>query len=103
MIRPRFTLVLVVATLVGCGSTDDEGASLGKPPRYPVPGCESVDHAPCDVRTTSCQTRLLALAACLRGEEPGELPPISHMSEAQYAAYLNDLMAETDHPPIPII
>jgi hypothetical protein len=104
MIKPCFSLVLLLATVVGCGSADDEaavGKSLGKSPRYPLPGCEDIDPAPCDVRITSCQTRLLALAACLRGEEPGELPPISRMSEAQYTAYLNDLLAEMDPPPDP--
>jgi len=40
------------------------------------------------VRVASCQTRLFALAGCLRGEVPGDPPPITVVSEADYAAQL---------------
>jgi len=55
---------------------------------HPVPGCEAIDHTPCDARDLSCQTRLFALAGCLRGEDPGPLPPITVLSEADFAAML---------------
>ena len=38
------------------------------------------------MRDSSCQTRLFALAGCLRGEAPGSLPPITVVSEADFAA-----------------
>jgi hypothetical protein len=80
--RFRRTLVLALA-LSGCGDSDPDA---GTSPLHPVPGCEPIDHTPCDVRDSSCQTRLFALAACLRGETPGSLPPITVVSEADFAA-----------------
>jgi hypothetical protein len=74
----------------GCG--DDEGSpgsGTGTLIRlHPVPGCEAIDPAPCDVFSTECQTRLLALAACLRGSSPGPLPPVSFMTEREFAELL---------------
>ena len=66
---------------------------------HPVPGCEAIDPAPCDVFSTECQIRLLALAACLRGSSPGPLPPVSRMTEAEFAQLL---MAElrAEEPPL---
>ena len=81
--------LLCVASVAGCG----DAASIGDPPLHPVPGCEAINPAPCDVRTAPCQTRLLSLAACLRGDQPGTLPPITVMTESAYAAYMNDLVA----------
>jgi hypothetical protein len=75
---------VVALALVGCGG--DHGAGQG--PLHPVPGCEALDHTPCDVREPSCQTRLFALAGCVRGEEPGAMPPIAVVSEADFAAML---------------
>jgi hypothetical protein len=92
----------LLACLSGC-SSDDEGGekTLGAPPRYPVPGCESIDHAPCDVRVSGCQRRLLDLSACLRTDEAGELPPVTVMTEAEYVADVNARMASREPRPDP--
>src|SRR5688572_5847029 len=75
--------------LGACGTDDDTvEASLGEPPRFPVPGCEHLDHAPCDTVATDCQNRVLLLAACLRGDDPGTLPVITVVNEQQYAERL---------------
>jgi hypothetical protein len=81
--RLRQSLAVAALALVGCG-----GAGTGVERPHPVPGCEAIDHTPCDVRDPSCQTRLFALAGCLRGEAPGSLPPITVVSEADFAAML---------------
>ena len=87
------------ATLAaGCGRDDGGGPAPGVT-LHPVPGCEAIDPAPCDVFDTSCQTRLLELAACMRGSSPGALPPISRMTEAEYTQYLMaELAAEEPDP-----
>jgi hypothetical protein len=86
--------VAVTPALVGCGGGDATG-----PASRPVPGCEAFDHAPCDVRVTSCQTRLFALAGCLRGEVPSAPPPITVLSEADFAAVLTlEAAMETPSP-----
>jgi hypothetical protein len=82
--RLRQSLAIAALVVVGCG--DDGGG--GEARLHPVPGCEAIDHTPCDVRTPSCQTRLFALAGCLRGGDPGSLPPITVVSEADFAAML---------------
>src|SRR4051812_43226673 len=75
------------AALAGCGNdSSPSGADDAKP--VPVPGCEAIDHAPCDVRAMSCQVRLGALAACLRGDQATDLPAAQVISEADFAAML---------------
>jgi hypothetical protein len=63
-----------------------------------VRGCEHLDYAPCDTLQTSCQTLRLELAACLRGSEPGELPPVMLISEAEYADLLTDWTSQNPRP-----
>jgi len=88
---PRsFRLVLAaqaIALLAGCG--DNQPASLEVTYR-PVPGCEAIDHTPCDVRAMQCQTHLFALAACLRGDQAdaAAVPPIAVVPEADFGAML---------------
>ena len=82
-------LFALVLALSACGGSDDE-TKLGSPPRHRVPGCEQFDVSPCDVETTACQTRLLGLAACLRGSDAAELPPITVISEDEFANYLEE-------------
>jgi hypothetical protein len=94
--RLRQSLALVALALVGCGD-DDVPAGQGR--LHPVPGCEAIDHTPCDVRDPSCQTRLFALAGCLRGEAPGSLPAITVVSEADFAAMLTAEAAMSTPPP----
>jgi hypothetical protein len=84
----RQALAVAALALVGCGGDDGGGGGSGRLQPVPVPGCEAIDHTPCDVRQPSCQMRLFALAGCLRGEAPGPLPPITVVSEADLAAML---------------
>jgi hypothetical protein len=101
MKRPWLSPIVLSVALAGCGGDPEvSDDSLGDSPQFRVAGCEAVDHSACDVRGEACQTRLLALAACLRGDEPGALPPITLMTEQEYADYLNDLIA-LDPPPDP--
>ena len=65
-----------VGLVLGCG----DNLPLGDPPLHPVPGCEGIDPAACDVRTPPCHVRLLAMATCLTGEPLGEMPPVTVMS-----------------------
>lgn len=78
----------VLAAVLGCG--DDRPAAPGVQTARPVPGCEAIDHTPCDVRGPSCRTRLFSLAACLRGEQAdaAALPPTTVISEADFATML---------------
>lgn len=89
--------VLVASLAAGCGG--GEGGPAPGVTLHPVPGCEAIDPAPCDVFDTGCQTRLLELAACMRGSAPGALPPVSRMTEAEYTRYLTtELAAEETDP-----
>lgn len=75
MTRTKLAALLTALVPLACSGSDETDAGrLGQPPRFAVPGCKTLDHSACDVRTTLCQTRLLELAACLRGDEPGALP-----------------------------
>lgn len=86
---------------LGCGGGDDSGAApLGPLPQFPVPGCEHIDHSPCDTRMRECDARLFELAACLRGTEPGDLPTITLVSQEQYADYLTGLQHTVFHRPL---
>jgi hypothetical protein len=93
--KRRLAGCLSAALLSACGASDDE--SLGAAPRYGIPGCERFSTAPCGVLERDCQLRLLEIAACLRETKPGELPPVSVMTEADYAAYL----AQDQSAPLP--
>lgn len=92
-LRFALAIALCAGAFSACG--DDE---LGDPSRFAIAGCESVDAAPCDVRTGDCQEKLFRVAACLRGEEPGMLPPIKVISEAEYAAQLRERAADHRRP-----
>jgi hypothetical protein len=59
-------LLVALASAAGCGG---DGGRPADPAPFPVPGCESIDPTACDVRTTPCQMRLFAMAACLRGDQ----------------------------------
>ncbi|HKO47309.1 MAG TPA: hypothetical protein VJV79_06280 [Polyangiaceae bacterium] len=85
--------LLLVPLALACGGSDDDDSPLGPPVLHPVPGCESIDPAPCDVRRPECQQRLLSMAACLRGESVMAPPAIQVLSEADYSNYLAELLA----------
>jgi len=98
MIRLR-SFAAFAAALLGCSAEDapaDDAAGALR--LYPVPGCESLDHTPCDVRAAACQTRLLALAACLRGNEPGDLPPIEMIAKDEYARRMTEALEASPRP-----
>ena len=76
--------LLGLAALAGCG-----GDTMS------MPGCEAIDHTPCNVLVSACQARLWALAACLRGDQAGELPPVSVVSETDFAVSLMADVAAT--------
>lgn len=82
--------------LVGCGEEDSNGLGRLSYPR--MPGCEQIDSAPCDTMQPGCQQVRLELAACLRGSEPGELPPVTLWTEQQYGDALTALLAESPRP-----
>jgi hypothetical protein len=97
--KPSLRIVTLLAALLGCSGEEDPTESLaGELPFYPVPGCESVEHAPCDVRAEACQTQLLAMAACLRGSESVELPPIEMIDKAEYARRLREGLGTAARP-----
>jgi hypothetical protein len=85
---------LALALLGAACSDDSDHAGVYVPRTFPVPGCEQFDTRPCNALLRSCQTRLYGLAACLRGEEPGELPPISVISPKEYGDALREYYAE---------
>jgi hypothetical protein len=88
-------MAFAACALIGCGK-DDESSPAGVKKLYPVVGCESIDPTPCDVDATACQKKLLNLAACMRGSEPGELPPVTHMTVDAYAASLRAEAAQAE-------
>lgn len=80
----RIGTVAVLAVLsFGCG--EDDAPEAGAVRLHPVPGCEAFVHTPCEVNELPCQTRLLELAACLRGDAPAVLPPIETITDLEYA------------------
>jgi hypothetical protein len=88
------TATLALALLGAACSDDSAHAGVYVPRTFPVPGCEQFDSRPCNALLRHCQTRLYGLAACLRGEEPGELPPISVISPEDYGDALREYYAE---------
>src|SRR5262245_45797256 len=70
------------------GACGDDAPVTTEMTYHPVPGCEAIDHSPCDVRAAACQTRLYTLAACLREDQTATLPPVTVVSEADFAAML---------------
>jgi hypothetical protein len=74
--------VVPLLFLVACAEEDTVTAPGRE--HVPVPGCEAIDPAPCDVLARACQERLHAMAGCLREQDPGALPPIDVVSEAEY-------------------
>src|SRR5690606_15524295 len=101
----RTTLALALAAvpaLAACSGGDaDADAPLGPVRYHPVPGCEALDHTPCDIREATCQQRMLEIAACVRGSEAGRLPPVALMSKTAYAAYLEEQLAAEEPRPDP--
>ena len=96
MRRPVALAVASFALVTGCSSDDGE-PGLGEPGTYPVPGCERVNHRPCDVHDASCRARLMELAACLRGSDSMPVPPFTIVTVDEYVAQANaEILA---HPP----
>ncbi|HEY3497572.1 MAG TPA: hypothetical protein VGK73_22900, partial [Polyangiaceae bacterium] len=88
---------LFVLLACSCGEVSDE-SELGAAPFFPVPECAHLEQRACDIRAVACQTQILALAACLRGEEPGELPSVELMTPAEVRTYYESAAEEDDGP-----
>lgn len=86
--------------LAACGASTESDPDTAIP-LQPVPGCESIDPTPCDTQKSECQRRLLTLAACMRGDAPGELPPVTVMTQPEYTLYLQNKLAEQEPAPVP--
>jgi hypothetical protein len=98
----RRVLVAMALSTLACGGEDDsDPPGLGAAPLHPVPGCERVDHRACDTSSSGCRTRLMKIAACVRGNDPSDVPappPVSTMTEAEFAAYLNQWFVDNPQP-----
>ncbi len=101
MSRARLLIVwpLIAGLLPACGSAED--SAQGGLPHYAVPGCETLSSAACDVRSPDCQARLFEMAACLRGQAAGEIPPVTVMTEAEYAIVETARLAQEPARPSP--
>jgi hypothetical protein len=86
-LRIYATVALLGAASAACADAGDE-REMGPPSLHPLPGCEQLDSRPCDARESDCQRRLFEIAACLRGDEPGETPLIRVISRDEYAERL---------------
>jgi hypothetical protein len=82
--------------LTGCGNTEDVEREYFDP--APLPGCEELDYAVCDVRDPACQKSLFECAACLRGDDAGKLPPIDYLTREEYRAMLEADAAGAEFP-----
>jgi hypothetical protein len=85
--RRVLTSMTLSLCLAGCGDSDELDLVAGPTGPRPIAGC-NFDYSQCDVREKSCQLEKLSIAACVRGDEPGELPLVSVMTEAEFDAYL---------------
>jgi hypothetical protein len=93
--RGHYATATLALLLLGAACSDDSDHAGAYVPRtFPVPGCEQFDTRPCNALLRACQTRLYGLAACLRGEEPGELPSISVISPEDYGDALREYYEE---------
>src|SRR5882724_7519959 len=96
----RSFLLNVAALAITAGGCGDDHPGPASVTYQPVPGCEAIDHTPCDVRATACQTRLFALAACLRGDHTdGPPPPVAVVSEADFTAMVTAAVAASTPDP----
>jgi hypothetical protein len=95
MTKPWASLALAITVAAGCGG---DGRSTTNEGLRPVRNCEHLEHAPCDVRAAACHQRLFELATCLRGDQPGELPPIAVVTEADFGAMLAEEAAMRPQP-----
>lgn len=90
--------------LLATGCSEDDDA----PPPWrgstssnrPVAGCEHISHGSCDVRTASCQERLLELSACIREDAAPPMPPVAVLSESEFADFLYELIEEEPQPEV---
>ncbi|HET7543134.1 MAG TPA: hypothetical protein VFK05_24845 [Polyangiaceae bacterium] len=78
-----------MAMAVVCLAVLINGCSGDPQATHSIPGCETHDVTPCDVRSAACEQSRFELAACLRGAVGGEPPPLTLMTEEQYIASIN--------------
>jgi len=72
-----------------CGEADEDTGGVDLPPESaPIAGCEQYDYAGCDVLEASCRENVMGLVSCLRGSDPGELPPVRVITAEEYRTEL---------------
>ncbi|HYQ27647.1 MAG TPA: hypothetical protein VER04_10515 [Polyangiaceae bacterium] len=91
-------MVLAVAGLCLAAVTNACSSDARAPHSHPISGCEMHDVAPCDARTVDCEKSRFELAACLRGAVGGAPPPLTLMTEEDYAASINANSEGIDPP-----
>ena len=94
------TMLVCLAALSNACSSEP----LDVPARraYPIPGCEALEPAACNVHEKACVVSRLAIAACLRETEAENPPPVTIMTEQRYVDFVNALydgreVAGTNH------
>jgi hypothetical protein len=85
------TLLLCLAALSNACSS--QPLDVPKAQATKIPGCETLDIAPCDALDPDCRASRFELAACLRETQAGTPPPVSVMTEQQYVDHINALYA----------
>jgi hypothetical protein len=62
-----------------------------------INGCEGESHEPCDIRDARCQTAVLSLTLCLRGNSDGVDVATRVISKGEYRAELQAQYAESEY------
>ena len=95
--RLRWPLTLLVV-FTACEAPDDHKRSIDL--RDTSTQCSAV--RACDVTETDCQTAILELTACLRGDEAPVLPEIRTLTSQELAAELRDAADAAGDEPSPV-
>ncbi|HEY6079904.1 MAG TPA: hypothetical protein VIW29_13915 [Polyangiaceae bacterium] len=95
----KLAWLLLGGLLALSGCSDDDHPPAFTP--VPLPECPNESYDVCDVRATSCQARLHALAACMYGNEDPADVPVRVVSEPEFRAELEQSVAEgaAERPP----
>lgn len=93
----RWLAVCLAGAALGCAGADgsEPDPRSYAEGRLAVPGCESFEYGPCDIRDASCLENLAAIAQCLRGgREPSSPPGVIFSSQAEAEGELLSLYPE---------
>jgi hypothetical protein len=98
--------LLTLFFLAACGNASggprgDESPGPMLPEPVPLPECPDADYSSCDIREGDCQTRIAALAACVRDSEAVKNLQIDVLTEDEYAEVLRQDWADTPVPAVP--